>query len=839
MKIMKVKELVEIFNCPEEKILELLSNVGVDVSMQGDTFVEKEVEKKLARYFNVPYPFKSAKKDGKAKTSAKPKTVVPIVRAEPKKEVKPQPQPQAKQQPQPQTKQPQPQPQTKQPQPQTAVKQPQPQAKQQPQPQIKQAQQKPQPQQVKTSATKTPSSPTPQPKSQPEKQVVSKPKASKPLYFDDEPVVPRIDEEMLSKYGEFLDDDEYNIKREVRIKKKDTDSEGSLTKKRRGLVKKPVPKKGKHALHLETPVEENVVYYEAGMTVIEVAEALNTSVTNLVKKLFVSIGVMASATSVLDRDTIELIAMEYGYEVKDKKITDLVRFDEMEMIDESDQLVPRPPVVTIMGHVDHGKTTLLDTIRSSHVVKGEAGGITQHIGAYQVEKNGRLVTFIDTPGHAAFTEMRARGASITDIVILVVAADDGIMPQTVEAIEHAQAAKVPIIVAINKMDRPQANPDRIKQQLTEHNLVAEEWGGDTIIVPISALTGQGVDEMLEMVLLVSDMKDLKANPNRLGVGTVIEAKLDKGRGPVATLLVQNGSIKVGDVIVVGNTYGKIRAMFDENGRNVTVAGPSKPVEITGIAEVPFAGERFMIYNDERKAREIAQIRAQKKFNEEKGVGKSISLAELMKSQKNEEIKELNLIIRCDVQGSIEAIRGLLEKIDIEGTKINIVASRVGAITESDINLAIASDSIIIGFNIRPQATITEYAKSKGIEIRLYDIIYKLQEDIEMAVKGLLDPVLTEKVLGEAEVRETFKASKIGTIAGCYVTNGIVQRNASIRLIRDSIVIYTGKISSLKRFKDDAREVKAGYECGLTIENYNDIKVGDIIECFIMQEEGRE
>ncbi|MFA7130907.1 MAG: translation initiation factor IF-2, partial [Bacilli bacterium] len=356
---------------------------------------------------------------------------------------------------------------------------------------------------------------------------------------------------------------------------------------------------------------------------------------------------------------------------------------------------------------------------------------------------------------------------------------------------------------------------------------------------IHALTGQGVDEMLEMVLLVSDMKDLKANPNRLGVGTVIEAKLDKGRGPVATLLVQNGSIKVGDVIVVGNTYGKIRAMFDENGRNVTVAGPSKPVEITGIAEVPFAGERFMIYNDERKAREIAQIRAQKKFNEEKGVGKSISLAELMKSQKNEEIKELNLIIRCDVQGSIEAIRGLLEKIDIEGTKINIVASRVGAITESDINLAIASDSIIIGFNIRPQATITEYAKSKGIEIRLYDIIYKLQEDIEMAVKGLLDPVLTEKVLGEAEVRETFKASKIGTIAGCYVTNGIVQRNASIRLIRDSIVIYTGKISSLKRFKDDAREVKAGYECGLTIENYNDIKVGDIIECFIMQEEGRE
>jgi translation initiation factor IF-2 len=820
VKIMKVKDLIEIFNCTEEKLLELLSNVGVDISLQGDTFVEKEVEKKLARYFNVPYPFKSGKKEA----SPKPRTVVPIKKAAPKKAVKPQPQTKQPQSAQPKKKH------------QTVAKQPQPQAKQ-PQPLQQQSKHpQPKPQTVKKQETKTPSSPTLQVKPQPEKPAVAKPKEKKPIYYD-EPVQPRVDEEMLTKYGEFLDDDEYNIKREVRVKKKDSNSE-SLIKKRRG-IKKPVPKKGKHALHLATQVEENVVYYEAGMTVIEVAEALNTSVTNLVKKLFVSIGVMASATSVLDRDTIELIAMEYGYEVKDKKITDLVRFDEMEMIDESDQLVPRPPVVTIMGHVDHGKTTLLDTIRSSHVVKGEAGGITQHIGAYQVEKNGRLVTFIDTPGHAAFTEMRARGASITDIVILVVAADDGIMPQTVEAIEHAQAAKVPIIVAINKMDRPQANPDRIKQQLTEHNLVAEEWGGDTIIVPISALTGQGVDEMLEMVLLVSDMKDLKANPNRLGVGTVIEAKLDKGRGPVATLLVQNGSIKVGDVIVVGNTYGKIRAMFDENGRNVTVAGPSKPVEITGIAEVPFAGERFMIYNDERKAREIAQIRAQKKFNEEKGVGKSISLAELMKSQKNEEIKELNLIIRCDVQGSIEAIRGLLEKIDIEGTKINIVASRVGAITESDINLAIASDSIIIGFNIRPQATITEYAKSKGIEIRLYDIIYKLQEDIEMAVKGLLDPVLTEKVLGEAEVRETFKASKIGTIAGCYVTNGIVQRNASIRLIRDSIVIYTGKISSLKRFKDDAREVKAGYECGLTIENYNDIKVGDIIECFIMQEEGRE
>ena len=515
----------------------------------------------------------------------------------------------------------------------------------------------------------------------------------------------------------------------------------------------------------------------------------------------------------------------------------MTRFDEVEVEDKEEDLVSRPPIVTIMGHVDHGKTTLLDTIRSSHVVTGEAGGITQHIGAYQVVKSGKTITFIDTPGHAAFTEMRARGAQITDIVILVVAADDGVMPQTKEAIEHAQAAGVPIIVAINKMDKVGANPDRIKTELTEYNLVAEDWGGDTIFVPISALTGKGVDDLLEMIILVSDLKDYKANPNRLGMGSVVEAKLDKGRGPVATLLVQNGTIKVGDIIVVGTTYGKIRSMEDETGKTISAAGPSKPVFVTGLEEVPFAGEKFMALNDEKKAREISEIRSQNKFNEEKGVGKTASLNDLFQNANDE--KTLNLIIKCDVQGSIEAIRGLLEKINIEGTNINIIGARVGGITNNDIILAVASHAIIIGFNVRPTSQISDMAKDEGVEIRLYNIIYKLQEDIEKAVKGLLDPVFEEKITGQAEVREIFKVSKVGTIGGSYVTSGSIVRNGGIRLIRDSIVIYTGKIAGLRRFKDDVKEVKAGYECGITIENYNDIKVGDVIECFVMEETERE
>jgi len=486
-----------------------------------------------------------------------------------------------------------------------------------------------------------------------------------------------------------------------------------------------------------------------------------------------------------------------------------------------------------MGHVDHGKTTLLDTIRNANVVSNEAGGITQHIGAYQVNKNDKYITFIDTPGHAAFTEMRARGAMVTDIVVLIVAADDGVMPQTQEAIDHAKSAKVPIIVAINKIDKPNANSDRVKQELSKFDLIPEEWGGKTIYVNISALSGQGVDELLEMIILTSELENYRANPNRLGMGTVIEAKLDKGKGSVATLLVKNGSIKIGDPIVVGNTYGRIRAMQDETRKQIQSAGPSKAVEITGLNGVPQAGDQFMVFEDEKTARLIAEERAQRAFEKEKGIGRPIQLANVFDDIDSVH-KELNLIIKGDVHGSIEALQGSLEKLDVEGIKVNVVRSGVGAVTENDINLAVASHAIIVAFNVRPTSQINDYAKEKGIEIRLYNIIYKLLEDIEAALKGMLEPVFQEKVLGQAEVRNIFKASKLGTIAGCYVTDGLISRNADGRLIRDSIVVYEGKIASLRRFKDDAKEVRAGYECGLTIENFNDIKVGDIIEAYTME-----
>ena len=568
------------------------------------------------------------------------------------------------------------------------------------------------------------------------------------------------------------------------------------------------------------------------MTAGQLADALGVSYGEIVKKL-VMLGYMVSATQSLERDIIELLADDSGFILKDKLTEDITKFEDIEIEDDEASLVSRPPIVTIMGHVDHGKTTLLDTIRSSRVTMGEAGGITQHIGAYQVNKKGKLITFIDTPGHAAFTEMRARGAMVTDIVVLVVAGDDGVMPQTKEAIDHAKAAKVPIIVAVNKMDKPQSNMDRVKQELTNYELIPEEWGGDTIFVPISALNGMGVDDLLDNIVLVSEMEDFKANPNRLGIGSVIEAKLDKGRGPVATLLVSNGTIKVGDPIVVGNTYGKIRAMTDETKANLKQAGPSKAVEITGLVDVPQAGDRFMVFEDEKTARLVSEERAQRAFNIEKGVGEQISFANLFDGL-NSTDKELNLIIKGDVQGSVEALKGSLEKVDVEGVKINIIRTGVGAITDTDITLAVASRSIIIGFNIRPNAAIMKQADEKGVEVRLYNIIYKLLEDIEAAMKGMLDPVFEEKVIGEAEVRNIFKASKIGTIAGSYVTNGMISRNCEVRLIRDSIVIYTGKLSSLKRFKDDVKEVKNGFECGITIENYNDIKEGDIIEAFIME-----
>ena len=542
---------------------------------------------------------------------------------------------------------------------------------------------------------------------------------------------------------------------------------------------------------------------------------------------------MVSATQAIDRDLVELLAEEFKFVIKDKAEEDITKFENIKIDDPEESLEERAPIVTIMGHVDHGKTTLLDTIRNANVASSEMGGITQHIGAYQVKKNGKSITFIDTPGHAAFTEMRARGAMVTDIVVLIVAADDGVMPQTKEAIDHARAAKVPIIVAVNKIDKPNVNPDRIKQELSEYNLVPEEWGGNTIYVNISALTGQGVDELLEMILLTAEMENFRANPDRLGMGTVIEARLDRGRGPVATLLVKNGTIKIGDPIVVGNTHGKIRAMQDETRAKIKSAGPSKAVEITGLNGVPQAGDQFMVFEDEKTARLIAEERAKRAFEKEMGVGKPIQLANIF-DDLGQATKELNLIIKGDVHGSIEALQNSLEKMDVEGVKVNVVRSGVGGVTENDINLAVASQAVIVAFNVRATAQISDYAKEKEIEIRYYNVIYKLLEDIEAALTGMLEPIYEEKIIGEAEVRETFKASKLGTIAGCYITDGFINRNAEVRLIRDSIVVYEGKIASLRRFKDDVREVRAGYECGILIENYNDVKVGDIIEAYVME-----
>ncbi len=583
----------------------------------------------------------------------------------------------------------------------------------------------------------------------------------------------------------------------------------------------------------EAQAEKGVLVYKPDMTVADIAAGMGKTNAQVVMKLM-QLGIMATQNQTVDRDTIELIAMDFGYELKNEVITDATRFDEMEIVDDEADLVSRPPVVTIMGHVDHGKTTLLDTIRSSRVVKGEAGGITQHIGAYQVNHNGFPITFIDTPGHAAFTSMRARGAQITDIVVLVVAADDGVMPQTEEAIAHAKAAKCPIIVAVNKMDKPTANPDRVMQELANFDLLAEAWGGDTIFVPISALKGQGVDQLLEMIQLVAEMKDLKANPNRLAIGTVIEAQLDKGRGPVATLLVQNGTLKVGDVVAVGNTWGRIRTMEDDRHSRYQEAKPSTAVMVTGLTEVPMAGDKFMVFADERLARETADARAQKAKFEENALKKATSLEEMFKDADSSK-KELNLIIKGDVQGSVEALKASLEKINVEDLTVNIIRASVGAITDTDVVLAEASNAIIIGFNVRPMAPVRQAAATKGVEIRLYNIIYKVIEDIEAALKGMLDPVYEEVVTGSCEVRSTFKISKVGTIAGCYVTDGVVERNSLVRIIREGIVVFEGKLASLRRFKDDVKEVKAGFECGCQIENFNDIKESDIIEFSVMKE----
>ena len=580
----------------------------------------------------------------------------------------------------------------------------------------------------------------------------------------------------------------------------------------------------------------DVLVYTDGMTVAELAKKIKREPAEIIKKLFL-LGVMATLNQGLSKDAIELLAADYGMDAEEKiekDISDLdVYFEEAAA--ESDSHVVRPPVVTIMGHVDHGKTTLLDQLRNSSVVSGEAGGITQHIGAYQIKIDGKPITFLDTPGHAAFTTMRARGADITDITIIVVAADDGVMPQTIEAINHAKAADVPIIVAVNKIDKPAANPGRVMQELSDLGLVPEAWGGDTIFVEISAKFNQNIEELLEMILLVAEMQELSANANRLALGTVIEARLDKTKGPIATLLVQEGTLKVGDPIVVGNTFGRVRVMVNDQGRRVKTAVPATPVEITGLNASPQAGDRFVVFEDEKSARAAGEERAKRALIEQRNASSRITLDNLFSTLKDGEMKEVNVIIKADVQGSVEALASSLQKIEVEGVRVKIIHTAVGAINESDITLATASNAIIIGFNVRPTPQAKIQAESDQVDIRLHRIIYNVIDEIETAMKGMLDPEFEEKITGSAIVRETYTVSKLGTIAGSYVTEGVVKRSSQVRLIRDNIVIYEGELASLKRFKDDAKEVKLGFECGIMIEGYNDIKVDDIIEAFEMVE----
>ncbi|RWS44079.1 translation initiation factor IF-2 [Bacillus mycoides] len=583
---------------------------------------------------------------------------------------------------------------------------------------------------------------------------------------------------------------------------------------------------------VETP---DKITFSGSLTVGDLAKKLSKEPSEIIKKLFM-LGIMATINQDLDKDTIELIATDYGIEVEEEVVVSETEFETfIDEQEDEENLKERPAVVTIMGHVDHGKTTLLDSIRNSKVTAGEAGGITQHIGAYQVDVNDKKITFLDTPGHAAFTTMRARGAQVTDITILVVAADDGVMPQTVEAISHAKAAGVPIIVAVNKMDKPAANPDRVMQELTEYELVPEAWGGDTIFVPISAIQGEGIDNLLEMILLVSEVEEYKANPNRYATGTVIEAQLDKGKGTIATLLVQNGTLRVGDPIVVGTSFGRVRAMVSDIGRRVKVAGPSTPVEITGLNEVPQAGDRFMAFADEKKARQIGESRAQEALVAQRGEKSKLSLEDLFQQIQEGDVKEINLIVKADVQGSVEAMAASLRKIDVEGVKVKIIHTGVGAITESDVILASASNAIIIGFNVRPDVNAKRTAELENVDVRLHRIIYKAIEEIESAMQGMLDPEFEEKVIGQAEVRQTFKVTKVGTIAGCYVIDGKITRDSGVRIIRDGVVVFEGQLDTLKRFKDDVKEVAQNYECGITIERYNDLKEGDIIEAYVMEE----
>ena len=582
--------------------------------------------------------------------------------------------------------------------------------------------------------------------------------------------------------------------------------------------------------------EVKEITYHDTLTVGQLAELMHKNSSEIIKFLFL-LGNMSTINTVLSDDDIELICAEFNVEVHKEVIIEEDNIeDQLDNIEEDEsKLVSRPPVVTIMGHVDHGKTTLLDTIRNTNVTGDEFGGITQHIGAYQVNVGDRKVTFLDTPGHEAFTAMRARGAQVTDVVIIVVAADDGVMPQTKEAVDHAKAAGVPIIVAVNKIDKPGANPDRVISEMSELGVMPEEWGGDTIFQPVSAKTGEGVQDLLETILLVSDMQELKANPDAMASGTVIEAKLDKGRGPVATLLVQRGSLHSGDSVVVGTSYGRVRRMTNDKGKEIKCATPSMPVEIIGLNEVPRASDVFMTYSTYKQAQSIAQSREEKQIEKERNSTSAMSLEDLARKINEEDMKEINVIIKADVQGSAEALKASMEKLDVDTVRINVIRSTVGTISESDILLASASNAIIYGFNIRPTAAVRKKAEEENVEIRLHNIIYKALEELEAAMKGLLAPVYQEVVIGQAEVRETYKASKVGTIAGCMVTDGVAKRDAKVRVIRDGIVIYEGVLGSLQRFKDSVKEVQSGYECGLTVENYNDIKVGDLIELYEDQE----
>ena len=619
-------------------------------------------------------------------------------------------------------------------------------------------------------------------------------------------------------------EEDNNTKKREKVKKKTINEKD----KNEYLKNKKAMYKNKEKLS-NNAKDENVVLYKDGMTLGELAKELNVNATDVMKKL-IGMGLMITINQSIDFENAEIISLEYGKTLKREETQDISNFEEYEIIDNEDDLVNRPPVITIMGHVDHGKTSLLDYIRNSHVVDKEFGGITQHIGAYQIEYKDNKITFIDTPGHAAFTEMRARGASITDIVIIIVAADDGVMPQTKEAIDHALAADVPIVVAVNKIDKPEANPDRILTEMAENNITPEVWGGNIPFVNISCKTGEGIDKLLDTLLAISEVRELKANPNRYAVGTVIESRVDKSIGGVATLLIQNGTLRLGDPIVVGTTHGRVRTFKNDLGENIVEAGPSTPVEITGLNDNPSAGDKFMAFESEKMAREVAEKRSiQAKAQKQK---KEVVSFESLFEQMQSGVKEINVVLKCDVRGSEEAVKNALEKIDVEGVKVKVIRSGIGTITESDIVLANASNAIVIGFNVVPSNITKEVAKEYSVDVKLYTIIYKLVEEMELAMKGMLDPEYVEKVIGTAEVRKIFTFSKVGKIAGVMVTSGVIKSNAMIRVIRDGVIIYDGKVGSLQREKDSVKEVKSGFECGVTIDGYSDIKENDIFEFYI-------